>query len=149
MSEQVLSSARQWVKSPATSPAPIPPQKKVFLKGLEKVGNNNWMEVGISSNSLSTLQLVLKNTHTQKGLILYVLIFFSVKCPLLFGVDQLRIFLITFVFKVRSLVSHIKCFNYFTFFFLSACSQPLVPRESITAWMNAIGLIITALPVSS
>lgn len=107
------------------------------------------MEVGISSNSLSTLQLVLKDTHTQKGLILYVLIFFSVKCPLLFGVDQLRIFLITFVFKVRSLVSHIKCFNYFTFFFLSACSQPLVPRESITAWMNAIGLIITALPVSS
>ncbi|KAM5229167.1 mediator of RNA polymerase II transcription subunit 23 isoform 7-T7 [Ctenodactylus gundi] len=25
-------------------------------------------------------------------------------------------------------------------------SQPLVPRENITAWMNAIGLIITALP---
>ncbi|XP_004083784.2 mediator of RNA polymerase II transcription subunit 23 isoform X2 [Oryzias latipes] len=25
-------------------------------------------------------------------------------------------------------------------------SQPLVPRESITAWMNAIGLVITALP---
>lgn len=32
------------------------------------------------------------------------------------------------------------------FFFLSSCSQPLVPRENITAWMNAIGLIITALP---
>lgn len=27
------------------------------------------------------------------------------------------------------------------------CSQPLVPRENITAWMNAIGLVITALPV--
>ncbi|XP_073193428.1 mediator of RNA polymerase II transcription subunit 23 isoform X4 [Lepidochelys kempii] len=26
-------------------------------------------------------------------------------------------------------------------------SQPLVPRENITAWMNAIGLIITALPI--
>ena len=26
-------------------------------------------------------------------------------------------------------------------------SQPLVPRENITAWMNAIGLVITALPV--
>ncbi|KAM9339500.1 mediator of RNA polymerase II transcription subunit 23 isoform 4-T4 [Symphorus nematophorus] len=25
-------------------------------------------------------------------------------------------------------------------------SQPLVPRENITAWMNAIGLVITALP---
>nr|XP_040137991.1 mediator of RNA polymerase II transcription subunit 23 [Ictidomys tridecemlineatus] len=25
--------------------------------------------------------------------------------------------------------------------------QPLVPRENITAWMNAIGLIITALPI--
>ncbi|XP_046729572.1 mediator of RNA polymerase II transcription subunit 23 isoform X1 [Silurus meridionalis] len=25
-------------------------------------------------------------------------------------------------------------------------SQPLVPRENVTAWMNAIGLIITALP---
>ncbi|XP_016100148.1 mediator of RNA polymerase II transcription subunit 23, partial [Sinocyclocheilus grahami] len=28
-------------------------------------------------------------------------------------------------------------------------SQPLVPRENITAWMNAIGLVITALPISS
>uniref|UniRef100_A0A2K5XGU3 Mediator of RNA polymerase II transcription subunit 23 n=1 Tax=Mandrillus leucophaeus TaxID=9568 RepID=A0A2K5XGU3_MANLE len=28
-------------------------------------------------------------------------------------------------------------------------SQPLVPRENITAWMNAIGLIITALPVNA
>ncbi|NXF20094.1 MED23 polymerase, partial [Rhodinocichla rosea] len=28
-------------------------------------------------------------------------------------------------------------------------SQPLVPRENITAWMNAIGLIITALPPTS
>lgn len=26
-------------------------------------------------------------------------------------------------------------------------SQPLVPRENVTAWMNAIGLVITALPV--
>ncbi|TRY84462.1 hypothetical protein DNTS_035817 [Danionella cerebrum] len=26
-------------------------------------------------------------------------------------------------------------------------SQPLVPRENITAWMNAIGLVITALPL--
>ncbi|KAG1929514.1 mediator of RNA polymerase II transcription subunit [Pimephales promelas] len=25
-------------------------------------------------------------------------------------------------------------------------SQPLVPRENVTAWMNAIGLVITALP---
>jgi len=33
-------------------------------------------------------------------------------------------------------------------FFFSVPSQPLVPRENITAWMNAIGLIITALPVS-
>lgn len=33
-------------------------------------------------------------------------------------------------------------------FFFSVSSQPLVPRENITAWMNAIGLIITALPVS-
>lgn len=30
---------------------------------------------------------------------------------------------------------------------LSPFSQPLVPRENITAWMNAIGLVITALPV--
>lgn len=29
----------------------------------------------------------------------------------------------------------------------SPFSQPLVPRENITAWMNAIGLVITALPV--
>lgn len=34
------------------------------------------------------------------------------------------------------------------FLFFPTCSQPLVPRENITAWMNAIGLIITALPVS-
>lgn len=32
-------------------------------------------------------------------------------------------------------------------FFLLPFSQPLVPRENITAWMNAIGLVITALPV--
>lgn len=31
--------------------------------------------------------------------------------------------------------------------FVSPFSQPLVPRENITAWMNAIGLVITALPV--
>uniref|UniRef100_A0A287D8Q6 Mediator of RNA polymerase II transcription subunit 23 n=1 Tax=Ictidomys tridecemlineatus TaxID=43179 RepID=A0A287D8Q6_ICTTR len=46
-----------------------------------------------------------------------------------------------------SVFIHIKCFCNFTFvFFSSTCSQPLVPRENITAWMNAIGLIITALP---
>lgn len=69
--------ARQWVKSPATSPASTPPPKKGLLKRLEKVGNNDWVKVEISSNSLSTPQLVLKDTHTQKGLILYVLIFFQ------------------------------------------------------------------------
>lgn len=31
--------------------------------------------------------------------------------------------------------------------FSNPFSQPLVPRENITAWMNAIGLVITALPV--
>lgn len=31
--------------------------------------------------------------------------------------------------------------------FFKPVSQPLVPRENITAWMNAIGLVITALPV--
>lgn len=38
--------------------------------------------------------------------------------------------------------------DYAYFFFPLVYSQPLVPRENITAWMNAIGLIITALPVS-
>lgn len=38
--------------------------------------------------------------------------------------------------------------DYSYFFFPLVYSQPLVPRENITAWMNAIGLIITALPVS-
>lgn len=35
----------------------------------------------------------------------------------------------------------------FLLLFFLPFSQPLVPRETITAWMNAIGLVITALPV--
>lgn len=53
-------------------------------------------------------------------------------------------FLVSADFCVSNLLN-VKIIYYY--FHLQSFSQPLVPRENITAWMNATGLVITALPV--